>query len=52
MIKIMLDFLSTIEMKLLDVLEFLKVLMNLLEILLDMLESWIFDEKGEIQLLD
>ena len=52
MIKKMLDFLSTIEMKLLDVLEFLKVLMNLLEILLDMLESWVFDEKSEIQLLD
>ena len=40
------------EMKLLDVLEFLKVSMNVLEILLDMLESWLFDEKNEIQLLD
>ena len=40
------------EMKLLDVLEFLKVSMNVLEILLDMLESWVFDEKSEIQLLD
>ena len=52
LIKKMLDFLSTEEIKLLDVLEFLKVLVTLLEFLLDVLESWLFDEKSEIQLLD
>ena len=48
----MLDFVSTEDIKLLDVLEFLKVLVTLLEFLLDVLESWLFDEKSEIQLLD
>ena len=45
LIKKMLDFVSTEKIKLLDVLEFLKVLVTLLEFLLDVLESWLFDEK-------